>query len=88
MKKIYSRPESLKKVHTHFCPGCGHGIIHKLICEVVDELKIREKMIAVAPVGCAVFGYNYWDFDTSEAAHGRTPAVATGIKRVHGISGR
>ncbi|MBN2421669.1 2-oxoglutarate oxidoreductase [Candidatus Woesearchaeota archaeon] len=81
--KLYQRPKSLKNVHTHFCPGCGHGIIHKLICEVVDELKIREKMIAIAPVGCGVFGYNYWDFDVSEAAHGRTPAVATGIKRVH-----
>ncbi|MBD3204306.1 2-oxoglutarate oxidoreductase [Candidatus Woesearchaeota archaeon] len=82
-KKIYKRPESLTKVHTHYCPGCGHGIIHKLICEVVDELDIREKMIAIAPVGCGVFAYNYWDFDTSEAAHGRTPAVATGLKRVN-----
>ncbi len=81
--KIYSRPESLTSQKTHYCPGCGHGIIHKLICEIVDELGIREKMIAVAPVGCAVFGYHYWDFDTTEAAHGRTPAVATAIKRVH-----
>jgi 2-oxoglutarate ferredoxin oxidoreductase subunit beta len=81
--RLYKRPKSLKKVHTHFCPGCGHGIVHKLICEVVDELEIREKIIGIAPVGCAVFGYNYWDFDTSEAAHGRTPAVATGLKRVN-----
>ncbi len=75
-------PESLKKVNHHYCPGCGHGIIHRLIGEVIDELNIREDVIAVAPVGCAVFGYFYWDFDTAEAPHGRPPAVATGIKRV------
>ncbi|MFC1546700.1 thiamine pyrophosphate-dependent enzyme [bacterium] len=75
-------PKSLKKVRNHYCPGCGHGIIHRLMCEVIDELQIREKVIAIAPVGCAVFGYFYWDFDTAEAAHGRPPAVATGVKRV------
>ena len=78
---IYHRPESLKPDETHYCPGCGHGIIHKLICEIVDELGIRERTIGVAPVGCAVLAYFYMNFDVSEAAHGRTPAVATGIKR-------
>jgi 2-oxoglutarate ferredoxin oxidoreductase subunit beta len=75
-------PESIKKTSHHYCPGCGHGIIHRLIGEVIDEFGIREKVIAIAPVGCAVFGYFYWDFDTAEAAHGRPPAVATGIKRL------
>jgi 2-oxoglutarate ferredoxin oxidoreductase subunit beta len=82
MKKIYSHPESLRNLSTHYCPGCGHGIAHRLIAEVVDELRIREKVIAVAPVGCAVIAYDYWDFDCSEAAHGRALAVATAIKRV------
>lgn len=75
-------PKSLKNRRTTFCPGCGHGIIHRLIAEVIDEFNIREKTIGVAPVGCAVFAYDYWDFDVSEAAHGRAPAVATAIKRV------
>ncbi|MCM8761273.1 MAG: thiamine pyrophosphate-dependent enzyme [Candidatus Omnitrophica bacterium] len=79
---VFCRPASLRDIETHYCAGCGHGIIHRLICEVIDELNIREKTIAVAPVGCAVIAYDYWDFDVSEAAHGRTPAVATGIKRV------
>lgn len=82
MKKIFSHPQSLRNVPTHYCPGCGHGIAHRLIAEAVDELGIKEKVIAVAPVGCAVVAYNYWDFDCSEAAHGRAMAVATGIKRV------
>ena len=72
----------MKEAPTHYCPGCGHGIVHRLICEIIDELGIREKVIAVAPVGCAVIAYDYWNFDVTEAAHGRTPAVATGIKRV------
>ncbi len=75
-------PKSLKKTTHNYCPGCGHGIIHRLLGEVIDELDIREKVIAIAPVGCAVFGYFYWNFDTAEAPHGRPPAVATGIKRV------
>jgi len=82
MDKIYAHPKSLRNLTTHYCPGCGHGIAHRLIAEVVDELGIREKIIAVAPVGCAVIAYDYWDFDCSEAAHGRALAVATGIKRV------
>lgn len=77
----FRRPRSLKDVPTHYCPGCGHGIVHRIIAEVVDELGIRETTIAIAPVGCAVIAYNYWDFDCSEAAHGRALAVATGIKR-------
>jgi 2-oxoglutarate/2-oxoacid ferredoxin oxidoreductase subunit beta len=82
MKKIYAHPQSLRKVSTHYCPGCGHSIAHRLIAEVVDELGIRESVIAVAPVGCAVVAYDYWDFDCSEAAHGRALAVASAIKRV------
>lgn len=73
---------SLRDVENHYCAGCGHGIIHRLICEVIDGFGIRERTIGVAPVGCAVIAYDYWDFDVTEAPHGRTPAVATGIKRV------
>lgn len=83
MEKIFSRPESLYDLSTHYCPGCGHGIAHRLVAEVIDELDIREKTIGVAPVGCAVVAYDYWNFDCSEAAHGRALAVATAIKRVH-----
>ncbi|MFH1856867.1 MAG: thiamine pyrophosphate-dependent enzyme [Candidatus Omnitrophota bacterium] len=83
MKKIYARPESLKNVYTHYCAGCGHGIAHRLVAEAIDELNLREKTIGVAPVGCAVIAYDYWNFDVTEAAHGRAPAVATGIKRTH-----
>ncbi|MFN7171060.1 MAG: thiamine pyrophosphate-dependent enzyme [Candidatus Omnitrophota bacterium] len=72
----------MRNVVMHYCAGCGHGIVHRLICEVIDEFKIREKTIAIAPVGCAVLAYDYWDFDTTESAHGRAPAVATGIKRI------
>ena len=83
MKKIiYARPESLLEVRTHYCAGCGHGTIHRLIAELIDELDLREKTVAIAPVGCAVLAYNYWNFDTTEAAHGRPLAVATAIKRV------
>lgn len=82
MKKIFSKTLSLREKNTHYCSGCGHGIIHRLVAEVIDELKIREKVIAIAPVGCAVLAYDYWNFDVTEAAHGRCPAVATGIKRV------
>jgi len=83
MGKLYIRPKSLRNVSTHYCAGCGHGIAHRLIAEVVDELNIRERTIGIAPVGCAVIAYDYWDFDCSEAAHGRALAVATGIKRVN-----
>ena len=83
MKKVFGRPKSLTAEKTIYCPGCGHGIAHRLVAEVIDELKIREKTIGIAPVGCAVLAYDYWNFDVTEAAHGRPPAVATGIKRVH-----
>ncbi len=79
---VYKRPESLADISTHYCPGCTHGLIHKLIGEVIDELGIREQTIAIAPVGCAVFLYNYFEIDGAEAAHGRAPAMATGLKRV------
>ena len=79
---VYRRPEALTNVQTHYCPGCTHGLIHRLIGEVIDELGIRENTICVAPVGCAVFAYNYFNVDGCEAPHGRAPAMATGIKRV------
>lgn len=82
MKKKFGLPKSMKNVITHYCPGCGHGIIHRLIAEIIDELGIRETTICIAPVGCAVLAYDYIDIDMAEAPHGRTPAVATGIKRV------
>ncbi len=79
---VYSRPDSLSDASSHYCPGCTHGIAHRLIAEVLDEMGLREKTIGVAPVGCSVFAYNYFDCDFVEAAHGRAPAMATGIKRV------
>ncbi|MDD5730211.1 MAG: thiamine pyrophosphate-dependent enzyme [Candidatus Omnitrophica bacterium] len=82
MDKIFSHPGSLRNVPTHYCPGCGHGIAHRLVTEAVDALGIRERVIGIAPVGCAVIAYDYWDFDCTEAAHGRALAVATAIKRV------
>ncbi|MFH1836645.1 MAG: thiamine pyrophosphate-dependent enzyme [Candidatus Omnitrophota bacterium] len=82
MSNNFTKPHSMKDAVTHYCPGCGHGQIHRLICEVLDEMDLREKTVAVAPVGCAVLAYDYWNFDTVEAPHGRTPAVATGLKRV------
>ena len=79
---IYRRPESLRDVPTHYCAGCGHGTVHRLIAEVIHELGIRERTVGIAPVGCAVLAYDYFNFDVTEAAHGRPPAVATGMKRV------
>jgi 2-oxoglutarate ferredoxin oxidoreductase subunit beta len=79
---VYQRPESLTDNVTHYCPGCTHGVAHRLVAEVLDEMGIREKTIGVAPVGCSVFAYNYFNVDFVEAAHGRAPAMATGIKRV------
>ena len=81
--KIYSRPELLFEANTHYCPGCSHGVVHKLVAEVIAELGIEEKTIGVAPVGCAVFAYNYINVDWVEAAHGRAPAVATALNRLN-----
>lgn len=78
---VYQRPDALTDVYTHYCPGCTHGLVHRLVAEVIDELEIRERTICVAPVGCAVFAYNYFNLDGCEAAHGRAPAMATGLKR-------
>jgi len=81
MAKVFLKPKALADTHTHYCPGCTHGIIHRLVAEVVDELGIQDTTVGVAPVGCSVLAYNYFNFDFQEAAHGRAPAVATGIKR-------
>jgi 2-oxoglutarate ferredoxin oxidoreductase subunit beta len=78
---VFSRPEALADVTTHYCPGCTHGVIHRLVAEVIDELGLRERTVGVAPVGCSVLAYNYFNVDFQEASHGRAPAVATGIKR-------
>ncbi len=82
MEVVYEKPETLTETPFHYCPGCGHGVVHRLLMEVVQEMGITEKTIGVAPVGCSVFAYNYMDIDMQEAAHGRASAVATGIKRV------
>jgi 2-oxoglutarate ferredoxin oxidoreductase subunit beta len=82
-KIIYKKPEALTDSLFTYCAGCGHSTVHRIVAELVDELGIREKTIAVAPVGCAVFAYEFWNFDTTEAAHGRAPVVATAIKRCH-----
>jgi len=79
---VYERPETLTDTRLHYCPGCGHGVVHRLLMEVVEELNIKDRTIGVAPVGCSVFAYNYLDIDMQEAAHGRASAAATGIKRV------
>jgi len=82
VKKIFQRPESLKKEPFRYCPGCGHSLVHRMIAESIDKLGIREKVIGIAPIGCAVFAYDYFNFDVLEVAHGRPPAAATGLKRV------
>ena len=83
MKTIFKRTPTLKDCPTHYCPGCGHGIAHRLIAEIIDELDIRDRTIGIAPVGCAVLAYDYLDVDMVEVAHGRPPAVATGMKRTN-----
>ena len=80
--KVYSTPELLDQVHMHYCPGCSHGVIHKLVAEVIAELGLTERAVGVSPVGCAVFAYNYINCDWIEAAHGRAPAVATAASRL------
>jgi len=81
MKKIYTRPKSLKTNPFHYCPGCGHSVVHRLVAEIIDELNLQNKTIGIPPPGCSVFAYNYFDVDMAESAHGRGAAVATGIKR-------
>lgn len=83
MAKVFERPHALSDVTLHYCPGCTHGIIHRLVAEAIDELGIEGKTIGVAPVGCSVFAYNYFECDMQQASHGRAPAVATGIKRAN-----
>ena len=82
-KLMYKRPLTLEETHTHYCPGCTHGTAHRIVAEVLDDLDLQKKTILVAPVGCAVFAYNYFALDGVEAAHGRAPAMATGVKRVN-----
>lgn len=82
MELVYDYPDSLTEADTHYCPGCTHGTIHRLVAEVLDELGVRTKTVGIAPVGCSVLAYNYFDTDFAEAAHGRAPAMATGLKRV------
>src|SRR5512144_769262 len=79
---VYERPEGFTETPTHYCPGCTHGVAHRLVAEVLEEMNLIDKTIGVAPVGCSVFAYNYFECDFAEAAHGRAPAMATGIKRV------
>ncbi|MFA5074060.1 MAG: thiamine pyrophosphate-dependent enzyme [Nitrospirota bacterium] len=81
MKKVFSRPTSLKDKPLRYCPGCSHGVLHRIVAESIDSLGIRERTIGIAPVGCAVFAYDYFDIDMVEVPHGRPPAVATGMKR-------
>ncbi len=81
-RPVYERPEALTGTTTHYCPGCGHGIIHRLIAELLDEMHLTGRTIGVASVGCSVFAYDYFDVDFVESPHGRAPAVATGVRRV------
>ena len=80
---VYEKPRLMNEAAMHYCPGCSHGVIHKLIAEVADEMGLAEKTIGISPVGCAVFAYNYLDIDWIEAAHGRAPAVASAVKRLN-----
>ena len=79
----YEKPHLMNDTPMHYCPGCSHGVVHKLIAEVITEMGLEEKTIGIAPVGCAVFAYNYLDIDWQEAAHGRAPALATAVKRLN-----
>ena len=83
MAVVFERPKSFLDVPTHYCPGCSHGIVHRLVCEVIDEMGIEGDTIGVCPVGCAVMAYDYFGCDMIEAPHGRAPAVATGVKRTN-----
>lgn len=80
---VYAKPELMNNNHMHYCPGCSHGVVHKVIGEVIKDLNLQEKTIGIAPVGCAVFAYKYLNIDWQEAAHGRAPALATAAKRLN-----
>ncbi|MDD2961030.1 MAG: thiamine pyrophosphate-dependent enzyme [Muribaculaceae bacterium] len=80
--RVYQKPRLLNDNHMHYCPGCSHGVVHKIIAELIEEMGLEDKAIGIAPVGCAVFAYNYIDIDWIEAAHGRAPAIATAVKRL------
>ena len=82
MEKILKHPESLVNIQTKYCPGCGHGVVHRLVTEVIDEMGLKEKSIVTNPVGCSIYADLYFDFDSVQPPHGRTPAAATGVKRV------
>ncbi|HEY6014614.1 MAG TPA: hypothetical protein VIU37_11415, partial [Candidatus Limnocylindrales bacterium] len=79
---VYRRPDALADRSTHYCPGCGHGIVHRLVAELLDELGVTKRTIGVASVGCSVFAYDYFTVDFVESPHGRAPAVATGVRRM------
>ena len=81
--KVYGKPVLMNDNNMHYCPGCSHGVVHKLVAELLDEMGVAEKAVGIAPVGCAVFAYNYLDIDWVEAAHGRAPALATAISRLY-----
>ncbi|MCM1517216.1 MAG: thiamine pyrophosphate-dependent enzyme [Pseudoflavonifractor sp.] len=80
---VYAKPRLLNDNNMHYCPGCSHGVVHKLIAEVIEEMGLENGVVGIAPVGCAVFAYNYVDIDWIEAAHGRAPAIATAVKRLN-----
>lgn len=82
METVYQKPTTLTDTPMHYCPGCGHGVVHRILMEVIEEMGIAEQTVGVAPVGCSVFAYNYMNVDMQEAAHGRASAVATGVRRV------
>ncbi len=81
MEKIFTRPKSLKRTPFHYCPGCGHSIIHRIMTELIDEMNLQDKIVGIPPPGCSVFAYIYFDIDMAESAHGRGTALATGLKR-------
>ena len=83
MTKIYTRPKSLKRAPFHYCPGCGHSVIHRIMAELIDEMNLQDKAIGIPPPGCSVFAYNYFDVDMAESTHGRGAALATGLKRAY-----
>ena len=80
---VYAKPTLMNDTDMHYCPGCSHGVVHKLIAEVIEEMGLTEETIGIAPVGCSVFAYRYIDIDWQEAAHGRAPALATAVKRLN-----